>query len=65
MGGLCRELIRHLKRAAPGHLGATAMPPPVAQQVLSSMQVHSLLPRLLLIRSSQLALQARTLLMLS
>lgn len=34
-----RELIEHLKRAAPGHLCATSMSPPLAQQVMSAMRV--------------------------
>lgn len=33
------ELIDALKRTAPGHLAATSMSPPVAQQVLSSLRV--------------------------
>ena len=35
----CREIINHLKRASPTHFNATAMSPPVAQQILSSMLV--------------------------
>lgn len=36
-----KELIDSLKRTAPGHLEATAMSPPVAQQVLSALRVLS------------------------
>ena len=36
-----KELIDALKRTAPGHLEATAMSPPVAQQVLSALRVLS------------------------
>ena len=36
-----QELIDALKRTAPGHLEATAMSPPVAQQVLSALRVLS------------------------
>ena len=35
----CRELIQHLKHWAPGHLYATSLAPPAAQQIMSAMRL--------------------------
>ena len=34
-----RELIQHLKHWAPGHLYATSLAPPAAQQILSALRL--------------------------
>jgi serine palmitoyltransferase len=35
----CRELIQHLKHWAPGHLYATSLAPPAAQQIISALRL--------------------------